>query len=117
MPALALHTPRWVTAMTGCAASKTPFDLVAHFIAEGSPPMTQTVMHEILGEVSSNAPMLTSYSAKMNAILTHFAQRQIPLAVCADKQHLNRSVATLKKRARQLGLCFPDYIPRELARR
>lgn len=73
-----------------------------------------TDMAEILGAVESNGPALNSYAAKMNALLTYFAERQIPLAVAADRRHLNRSVGTLRKRARMLGLQFPDYVPRAL---
>jgi hypothetical protein len=72
----------------------------------------QSDISEILGEISSSGPALTKHAAKLNAILTHFSQKGIPLAVCADKRHLNRKVSTLKKRARRLGLSFPDYTPR-----
>jgi hypothetical protein len=74
----------------------------------------QTDIFEILGDIASNDPLLTKHSARLNAILTHFAKRGIPLAVCADKRHLNRKVRTLKRRARALGLVFPDYCPRAL---
>ena len=72
----------------------------------------QSDISEILGDISSHGPALTKHSRKLNAILTHFSEKGIPLAVCADKRHLNRKVSTLKRRARRLGLSFPDYTPR-----
>jgi len=87
------------------------FDLVEKAMSEKG----QSDISEILGEIASSGPALTKHSKKLNAILTHFSEKKIPLSVCADKRHLNRKVATLKKRARHLGLSFPDYTPRAKA--
>lgn len=74
----------------------------------------QTDISDILGDISSRGPLLSTHERKFNAILTHFAANGIPLAVCGDRLHLNRAVSTLQKRARLLGLKFPDYCPRAL---
>lgn len=74
----------------------------------------QTDISDILGDISSHGPLLSTHQRKFDAILTHFAAKGLPLTVCGDERHLNRAVSTLQKRARLLGLAFPDYCPRAL---
>lgn len=72
----------------------------------------QMDIFDILGTHLDNAALLRSRTRKFDALMRHFAERGIPLAVVGDSKHLNRAQSTLKKHARRLGLRFPDYVAR-----
>ena len=54
---------------------------------------------------------LGNHKRRISYCLKHWAEHGIPLSVCADRRHLDRSVNTLKAYARKLKLKFPDYVP------
>ena len=72
--------------------------------------MTQPDLFANLPEM----PMLTTRASKIEFLLRYFAQQKLPLAVVADYQHLDRSLDTLRRYAREMNLTFPDYTPRHL---
>jgi hypothetical protein len=47
-------------------------------------------------------------------LLRRLHSNGLSLEQCADAKVMNRSVDTLKKYARELGLSFSDYVPLEL---
>lgn len=59
----------------------------------------------------TDGPSLGSHAALTEALLRRFAEKGLPLAQCADRRMMKRSLATLQARARQFGLAFPDYVP------
>lgn len=73
----------------------------------------QSDIRDILGEMQ-NGPMLNEHRAKIDALMRHFATAGISIETICDGRHLNRAPATVKKYARELGLKFPDYVPRAL---
>lgn len=75
--------------------------------------MEQQDIPSVLGALA-DGPILTTHRKRMDAILKHFHAAGLTLETCADKQHMNRSVTTLQKYARRLGLVFPDYHPQAL---
>lgn len=74
----------------------------------------QTDIRDILGEIASTGPIHTNFRSRIKTLMEHFAAKRIPLDVCADARHLNRSLSTLKGYARDYRLRFPDYVPMDL---
>lgn len=52
-----------------------------------------------------------------DVVLQYCAAQKMPLSLIGDERHMNLSQRTLKQRARQLGLSFPDYVPRRLRKK
>lgn len=77
----------------------------------------QMDISDILGEHLGNAPLLTTRSRKFDELMRYYSKGGYSLSLVGDKQHLNRKPSTLKKRARILGLTFPDYAPRHLRKK
>lgn len=77
----------------------------------------QIDISDILGERLGNAPLLSTRSRKFDELMRYFAKGGYPLTIVGDKQHLNRKISTLKKKARVLGLSFADYTPRQLRKK
>ena len=45
------------------------------------------------------------------AILRRLNEKGLSLEQCADRRIMNRSIATLRRYAREFDLSFPDYVP------
>ena len=73
----------------------------------------QTDIADVIGALQ-RGPILSTHQARVRAIMEHFASAGLTLATCADARHLNRSLSTLKRYAREQGLQFPDYVPMAL---
>lgn len=74
----------------------------------------QTDIRDILGEIASSGPINTNWRERIKTLMEHFAARKIPIKICADSRHLNKSVSTVKGYARDFRLRFPDYVPMDL---
>lgn len=72
----------------------------------------QSDIREFLSELQADRTVHSSHVERMNTIMRHFAAKAIPLSICADARHLNRSLSTLKRYARDLK--FPDFVPMHL---
>lgn len=66
---------------------------------------------EMLAALSDARGALGNHKRRVSHCLKHWAAAGIPLAICSDSRHLDRSLSTLKAYARKLKLRFPDYIP------
>lgn len=74
----------------------------------------QIDIRDILSAVQAGHGASRGLRDKMIEILRHFRNKGIPLSVCADSKHLNRSLSTLQGYCREGSIAFPDYTPYDM---
>lgn len=74
----------------------------------------QSDIQDIIGAIASSPVIGTNHTRQMNALMRHFCAAGLTVEQCADRQHLNKAVSTVRAFARKLNLSFPDYVPRHL---
>lgn len=80
--------------------------------SEHEPNMFEAALRDV-----ASGPMVGSYTSLTKQLMMRLAEKGCTLEHLADRRMMNRSLSTLKRRAREFEIAFPDYVPMRLRKK